>query len=73
MYLCTNKDKNMTEITIRLMIPTFQIPILQPENVDQFHTKLEGALYRSNRTVRKETGDEGIESRIESVGDLFRN
>ena len=29
--------------------------------------------YSSNRTVRKETGDEGTERRIESIGGLFRN
>ena len=29
MYLCKNKGKNMTKITIRLMIPMLRIQILQ--------------------------------------------
>ena len=34
MYLCTNKGKNMTKITIRLMIPILQI--LQPATLTNF-------------------------------------
>ena len=30
MYLCTNKGKNMTKITIRLMIPILRIQVLWP-------------------------------------------
>ena len=30
MYLCTNNGKNMTKITIRLMIPILLSGILQP-------------------------------------------
>ena len=41
MYLCTNKGKNMTKITIKLIIPILRIRVLRPA----MSTKLEGAVY----------------------------
>ena len=35
--------------------------------VDSFRGRTVTGHYRSNRTVRKETGDEGTERRMESV------
>ena len=49
MYLCTDKGKNMTKINIRLMIPIFGNSNFAVCNVDQFHAKLEEALYFESR------------------------
>ena len=40
MYLCTNKGKNMTKITIRLIIPILRIRILRPAMLTNFTQNL---------------------------------
>ena len=41
--------------------------------VDSFRGRTVTIHYSNNRTVRNETGDEGTEIKIESVGDSYIN